>query len=487
LLGVCYVNIVYKEWLPDQPALNNPGLVRATNVLPSESGYRPFHPLDTSLGTVGTSAADDTLFANGSDKSTDTVYVAAGDIYTSLHGSSTFTSRGGNTVGTYGGMVQFDSFVIAVGEGHVPFVHTVGSASNFSTLTSTRTVSGANCVGVINRFVVIGDLLSIPFTTTSLHSPATIEWSAIDDPSNWPLPGSATATAFQAGQQDLHLAYGQVMAIHGGDQYGLILQSGAVTRMTYEGPPTVFRFDVIDNTNGSYFKRGSISVGNVVYFISRQGFCRTNGVTVERIGFGKVDRFFYDTVNLSSGPPPALHCGFDRINNLVHFAFPTSAATVGSTCTGMMTYSPDANSWSYCDVSFDEIVTSHGGIAGQTTLGGLTRVGSNMIYGKFQSTAGSAILETGEMEFNEAGRTYLDSWKPLVESTATAPAITGRIGYRDDQQTSVSYTSTTSAFARTGVMNARVDAKYMRIETQIVGNFTKATGVECDPQPSSMA
>lgn len=481
------MNIVYKEWLPDQPALNNPGLIKATNVLPSESGYRPFHPLDTSLGTVASFGSSDTLFASGQTKGASVVYVAVGDIYTSAHGSGTFTSRGANTAGAFGGMVQFDNLVIAVGEAHSPFSHAVGSSSNFATLSSTRTVPGSNCVGVINRFVVIGDLSALPYTTTSIQSPNVIEWSAIDDPTNWPAPGGATAIAFQAGTQELLASNGQVMAIHGGDQYGIILQSGAVTRMTYEGPPTVFRFDVIDNTNGSYFKRGSIKVGNLVYFISRQGFCRTDGVSVEHIGFGKVDKYFYANVNMSSGPPTSLHCGFDRINNLVHFAFPTSTATLGSTCTGMLTFSPDANNWSYCDISLDAIVTPHGGIAGQTTLGGFTRVGSNMIYGRFQATAGSAVLETGEFEFNEAGRTYLDSWKPLVESTGTAPAITGRIGYRDDQQTAVSYTSTTSAFARTGVMNARVDAKYMRIETQIVGEFTKTTGVELDPQPSSMA
>jgi hypothetical protein len=105
----------------------------------------------------------------------------------------------------------------------------------------------------------------------------------------------------------------------------------------------------------------------------------------------------------------------------------------------------------------------------------------------FTGTPGTAVLETGEMELIEAGRTYLDGVKPNIESSGTAPAIGVRIGYRDDLGTAPSYTSTAAPFARTGVANFRIDAKYMRIETNITGNFEKASGVEFDPKDAGYA
>ena len=39
--------INFGEWLPDQPDHMNPGVVTATNVIPSASGYKPFPELIT--------------------------------------------------------------------------------------------------------------------------------------------------------------------------------------------------------------------------------------------------------------------------------------------------------------------------------------------------------------------------------------------------------------------------------------------------------
>lgn len=476
-------SIVYKEWLPDQPELGNPGLIVAHNCWPTEAGYTDFNPLNSSGPTLPVTGVSCSFVASGATKGSAELYVAAGDIYTSVNGSA-FTSRGGSTTGGFGGFAQYEDLVIAVGESHTAFKRTAGSSSNFSTLNaSADTLRSANVVGVVGQFVVMGDFLNTAFSANSLQSPNEIQWCSIDQPTLWPTPNSATAIATQAGSQIMPVGYGAVRGIHGGDQFGVVLQVSAVSRMTYEGPPTVFRFDVLDSNNGSYFKRGSIRINGVTYFISRNGFCRTNGVEVERIGQGKVDRYFWDTF---SGDPDSLQVGHDPVNNLFLCAYPQST-DVSTTCSALIAMHLGSQTWSVANQVLDELITPGGGVASTSSTHGIRAIAPGGTVGAFAATAGTATFETGEFELNEAGRAFIDGVKPNVESSGTAPSMVCRIGYRDSLGTSPTYTATTTPNTRTGVANFRVDAKYLRLETQITGNFEKATGVEFDAEPAGYA
>lgn len=466
--------ITFKEWLPDQPQLSSDCLITAKNVLASPSGYRHFKTFAAGAATVPGGSASNAYAANSPTKGTNIVYISASDYYTSANGGA-FTSRGGATVGAEGGMVQFDNLLIAVGTGHPAYKHTIGSASNMSTLASSGTAPGANVVGVIGRFVVIGDLLAS--TANSTQRASAIRWCGIDQPESWPDPNTATALAQQAGEQEMDLRFGQVTGIHGGDQHGVVLQAGSVTRMTYEGPPTVFRFDLIDETNGSIFNRGSIRVGGLTYFISRNGFCRTDGVQVERIGLGKVDKFFWDSVNVGFARE-SLNTGFDPLNNQVQWAFPTAAS---ATCNRLMSFNPDTGHWTYCDVALNNLVTPNRAIQGQATMLAI----ATGFLGDFSGTAGSATIETSDAEFNPGGRAFIDGIKPNIESSATAPAMSMRVGYRDSLDAAPTYTSATSVNAATGFGDFRVDSKYARAEFTVVGNFDKFPGMVASVEASS--
>lgn len=466
--------IVFKEFAPDLPDLGAEALITAKNVLPGPTGYKAFKPFAASSATAPGTSVFNAFAANSPTKGTQIVYVNAGDYYTSANFGA-FTSRGGSTVGAEGGVTQFDDLFIAVGTGHVPWKHTIGSSSNVSTLASSGTAPACNVIGVINRFVVLGDLLTSTLGSTQRAN--VIQWCAIDQPTNWPTPGSATAVAFQAGEQKMPSEYGQVTGIHGGDQYGVILQAGAVSRMTYEGPPTVFRFDVLDNTNGSVFNRGSIKVGGLTYFISRNGFCRTDGVSVERIGVGKVDRFFWDSIEIAFADD-FVNAGYDPLNNLVQFAYPVGSQI---TCNRMLSFNPDTSSWTYSDINLSALITPNKALANQETMMAI----NSTFLGRFEGTAGSAVFETSDAEFNPGGRSYVDGIKPNVESSGTAPAMTVRVGFRDDLGTAPTFTAVTSANSATGEANFRVDAKYARAEITITGNFDKATGFVASVDPSS--
>jgi len=105
----------------------------------------------------------------------------------------------------------------------------------------------------------------------------------------------------------------------------------------------------------------------------------------------------------------------------------------------------------------------------------------------FTGTPGTALLTTGDVELNTAGRAFVAGVKPHVESTGTAPTVTVRIGSRNDLASVPTYTATTTPTTRTGFADFRVDAKYHRAEVQIVGNFRKATGLEFKAGPSGSA
>jgi hypothetical protein len=472
-------SIVFKEFLPDQPELGNPGLIRAQNVLPRDDGYTPFRPA-ASVGTMTNGGVSGSFQTFGVTKGASKIYAYGGHFWLgSISGG--FSTRGGSfTVGaSYASFAQYENMVIAVGESFPAHFHTVGAASNFATLASNGTAPPAEAIGVLGQFVVIGSL----GTVNSTQRPNVIQWSGVDAPRSWPTPGSATAIAQQAGEQELPSAFGRVQAIHGGDQYAIVLQERGVTRMTYVGPPAVFQFDTISNSEGAHFARGSIRVGNVTYFISQQGFCRTNGVVIEHIGAGKVDRTFWES-GVATKDEELVTCGYDPANDLVYFSYPTTNLF---SCDKLLIFNPKSGNWSMANQEMEEFVGGSWPLNVLNVMAAFQTAGSASLVSTFTGTAGSAILETGEMEFNEGGRAYVDAVKAHVESSGTAPAIGMRIGTRDDLGTAPSYTSTTGAFARTGFANFRSDAKYHRIELNITGTFEKVTGLEVNARPSGKA
>lgn len=462
--------VSFGEWLPDAPTLGNAGLITATNVVPGDTGYLPYRPLDTSLSTLpgvpgNAFYASDGIFGYVYADITGSIYVAAVP-------TDAFTSRSSSVSATVS-YTQYDDKVIAAFNlvGRQPMVHTLGSVSNFATLSSS-TVQGSSCVSVVNRFVLIGGIAD-----NTINGAALLRWSGIDQPTSWPTANSATAIAQQSGQQYLNIANGPIMGIHGSDQHAVILQKNAVVRMTYIGPPAVFQFDLIDNSKGQYFPRGSIKVGNLIYFISDQGLCVTDGVQVRRLGFGKIDNYFWSNIYRSNDYQ--LQMGHEPGTGLIYIGYISSS--LSTIPDSIIVYNPSTDRFTSAQQNISAFITpkSHSSISTLTPTR-LFGFGSqaNAILGRFAATAGTATIATSDLELNTGGRAYVDGVKPNVESSGTAPAITVRVGSRNDLGTTPTYTATTTPTTRTGFADFRVDAKYHRAEVQIVGNFQKATGIE---------
>jgi hypothetical protein len=248
--------------------------------------------------------------------------------------------------------------------------------------------------------------------------------------------------------------------------------------MTYIGGSVVFQFDPIDSAEGAFFIGGSVQVGPLVYFIYRSGFCRTDGVTIQHIGDGKVDRHFWNRVESIGNAQYRVFAAYDHVRRLVYWLYPSSGA--GTTPDSMLIYHTEANRWARASFSGYLPLTAPGGIINSRSV--LKGFNSTPKLVTFDGAPGTATIITGEAELNPGGHAFVQGVKPLVDVTANA--VTAALGSRNDQSSSVSYTSEITANSRSGFCNFRSDARYHRARLTIAGTFNAAQGLEYEAVPS---
>jgi hypothetical protein len=474
--------ISFGEWLPDLPALNHPGLTVANNVEPVGTTYKNFLTLSSGgqvvpgnnpLG-VGIGIADTAL----------PYYYAGTDdgIFMSSDGA-TFEARSATLTPANFNFVQYKNRMIVSGPVTSPLLsHTVGSATNFSTLTgSAGNAPAALYLGIIGQFVFAGYTNEAVNGTVSYR----IQWSGIDNSTSWPVANSATAIAQQSGEQFMDSARGVVTGFSNGDQWGLVFQESAITRITYVGPPVVFQFDKITDKIGCEFPRSIVKVGNATYFMNQTGAYRTDGVSIEHLSHNKCAEYLRARISVFNTANKTLYGAYNKYKKLIYWTFATDSGGA-LTATNMLILNTADGRFAVADYSAAAAIYGTTGIEDNNlqTIAYVRGFGTSNTFGSLSATAGSATITTGDVELNPGGRAYIDGVKPNIESTGTAPAITVRVGSRSDLGTTPSYTATTTPTTRTGFADMRVDAKYFRAEVQIVGAFDSAVGVEFRAQPT---
>ena len=324
--------ISFGEWLPDLPDLEvgkRSGLIDARNVRPVNGSYTSYLPMvDVSVSTPSSALPRGAIYPSQRAGVTweDKAYVGfntglqeydfSADAYTDKT-PSPYSST------LYWRFTQFDELVIATNDANVPQVITIGAAGNFANLAAAGTAPVASAVGTVGRFVILGDLEA----SGGVEREHNIQWCAIDDPTDWPTPGSADAQGKQAGLQQLNKSFGSVTGIWGGDQYGIVLQQGGMTRMTYIGGDVVWQFDEFSKTHGCICPNASIMINDVLYFPSQSGFVATNGAEIVPIGKDKVDDWFFGLFDTAQRN--RMYVAHDPRNKLIVWNFASTSATGG--------------------------------------------------------------------------------------------------------------------------------------------------------------
>lgn len=332
------MRVNFGEWLPDQPGVAG-ALVEALNVIPQQVGYGPL-----SAPSEWSNAASESLNQVVSATSTDesnTVF-AGGETKLFKLG----TNRNLTDVSKAGGyttpsdqkwrFAQFGNRLIAANGGDRLQGWLLGSSTVFADLGAAAPKS--RYVTTVRDFVVAG------FNNGTTVYPNRVEWCALGDETSW-TPSATT----QADYQDIPDG-GHVKGLTGGE-FGLVFMDRAVVRMSYVGSPLVFQFDTISRGLGCMEAGSIVQYAGSSFFLSDDGFYVCNGQTVQSISVEKIDRWFFNTVDISQ--LSTMSAAVDPLKNLVIWAFKTVDQT-----TALLIYNFNLSKWSHAEVTLDSIASS---------------------------------------------------------------------------------------------------------------------------------
>lgn len=500
----------FSEFLPDLPAIDNPGVVIAENVIPAPGGYRTVPDLEPYADALPTAALGAFSCRNAQTAVTYNFVGTAAALYslgTVTSGVFEDVSKaGGYTASSddYWEFTQFGNFVIATDFKDAIQSYELGVSTDFADLTATSTASvSAPKARYID--VVRTDFLVVANTNDPVdgYKPYRVRWCGLGSRLLWKV--SATT---QADYQDLDASYGWINKFVGGD-YGTIFQERAITRMDYIGSPAIFQFTIVEREQGTKYPRSVVKAGSLVFFLGLDGFRVWDGTQSVPIGQGKVDNFFLN--DLDTTQDYLISSAVDFQNRIVMWAYPSIANGKGSTtCSRILyyNYSPNATQrWSYSNLSVELLYTalSEGYTIPQLddwesannlsknidilpySLDSRVWVGNSVLFGAFtndhrlafNSTVAylDATIETQEAQLTEGQKTELQLVRPAITSSLIDTAILVKIGTRNKLTESVQYTDDIPLDAD-GNIQCRQNARYHRAQVKISGGFSHAVGIE---------
>jgi hypothetical protein len=334
---------MFDRWVPDNTFWNQKTLADAKNVIGQANGYGPLPSLAADTNTV-----DASLRVRGAmtfrldDSATETLSGIKDDI---LHrqNDGSWSSIGDTSFSTdastgFWSFSQFGSLAIMTNG-----VDTPRKWDFVSTPANTSVLGGsppsAKYSAVFYDFLVLAHLDT---EEDSLH------WSAINDPEGWTVgTNSSDKQQFPEG--------GRIMGLHAGQRL-FVLQERQVRMGTFApGSPEIIQFEVISRDKGCTAYRGSAQIGDVVFFISENGFYVINGAQVTPISDEIVNRWF--RANSRSDLRSRTICAVDNDRRLVMWSFFSSenltAATDESTPDKTIIYHWPSKKWTYGEFGFE--------------------------------------------------------------------------------------------------------------------------------------
>lgn len=496
------VFVPFAEYLPDRPALRNPGSTNIKNVIPYLDGsYLPFYALSNSIAAL-TARVRGAIAVRASDAAAVIYTGDATKLYEITNASATPVDASGATY-TLGSednwnFVKWGDKVIATSFTDSPQVITIGTGaggSNFAALGGTP--PKARHIAVVQDFVVLANL-----DESGTLTPNKVRWSGVNNEATWTASAS-TLSDSQTLEAPADYGGGWIMAMKGGE-YGVIFQEFCIWRMSYSGSPFVFNFDPVLPGKGTPARNSVVQHGNLIFYLGQAGFeMLINGVQVEEIGFGKVDKTFL--ADLDSTYPHMVIGAIDPISRVVAWIYP-GAGSSGGTPNKILFYNYLTKRWTTGDLDAEWLFP---GIGQGYTLDGLDAISASLdslpasldsrLYvegtiqlsgadtshriGAFTGSAKAATLETAESQIFPGRSAHVNGVRPVVRGdsvTATVAAIT-----RNLQNAAATTGSAISTNTETGIAHVRSEARYHRLQVVTSGDFEHAIGVDIYAKPTS--
>ena len=468
--------VQFTDWLPDQPD-NSGALNEAKNVTPVSVGYQPFPNAEDFSGAAAENI--NSVFVAKFD--TEVVLFAGGATKIFKFNSATEAledkSKSGGYTSTFAWkFVQFGKTVLAV-NGTAPIQYwTIGTSTAFADVATSPT---AKQITVVRDFVVTGSVAA------GTLGRSTVRWSDINDETDW--------TAGATSQSDLQVIAdgGNVVGLTGGE-FGLVFLEKSIVRMSYVGSPLFFQFDNISRGLGCLNGNSICQYNQVSFFLSDDGFYSCDGSQVTPIGNEKIDRWFFEDVDLS-----LLSNMTASINPALNIAIWNYANVGGGR--SMLVYNWTLSKWSRVETT----ATVLGNIATVgTTLEGLGTLGYTdidvlpasldarlWVGGKFLfagatgtkistftgSTYNSELVTT---DLEDGYNSVINLLRPQIDNGSADVSVASRREL-DDSVIFGPEVSTTSE----GRVNLRTGGRYHRVSVKPTGSWTNAMAIDVDFKP----
>ncbi len=478
------------EWLPDLPALDNPGVLDAKNVLPFGKSYQSFPSLSVFSSAI-TARCQGAFSARDKDGNAYNFFGDASKLYQISSGT---TPSDASKVGGYTTAAdenwEFAQFlgneIIATNFADTMQSYVMGTSSVFADVTGTP--PKARHVGVVRDFLVVGNT----FDGSDGNVPNRVRWAGIGTSTSWTV--SATT---QADYNDLAGDGGWVKKVVGGE-IGTIFQERGIWRMTYVGSPNVFQFDKVEDNRGTLASGSVVKASNMIFYLGLDGFYIFDGQRSLPIGADKIDKTVLNELDTT-------YCNritavADPDNKLIFWAYAATGNTSGlSNKVLIYNYAPNAKTrWAYAEPGNIEVLWQS--IATGYTLDGLDTVsssietlgfsldsrvwtGDNRLLSAFNSdhkwanftgTALDAQVDTRETSLTPGKRTKISRVRPVIDGSGT---ITVQVGERNKQNEDETFGAATSV-TTSGDVPVRSNARYHRFRLNVSGGFNHIQGID---------
>lgn len=337
------MKIPFAEWRPDLADIANPTNT-ALNVIPGGSGYKPM-PALTAFSNALDARCQGAVSARASDGVVNTFAGDASKLYKLTSSTFADVSKGGGystaDVETWE-FQQFGNNVLATNYTDPVQGWALGSSSAFADHFTSTSKPKARHIGIVRDFSVLGNIDDTTWGT----KPNGVWWSAINDSADMDVSQSTLA-----GRQELPDG-GDVQKVVGNVEYGLIFQDYAIRRMTFVGAPLVFDIQVVEKARGTPFPNSVINWGRNTFYLSDEGFFRTDGTSSEPIGNLKVDRTLLE--QLQTGSKHRISAAIWPEHKCFTMLFPGEGSS--GTPNKLYLYAWDIARWSEVDVDAEQLV-----------------------------------------------------------------------------------------------------------------------------------
>jgi hypothetical protein len=496
------VRLACKEWKPDLPSVGSGYSVNVRNVIPrTPETFGPFPDFQSYASSPLAARCQGAVSVLDSAGNVHTFAGTATKLYQMTVAGPTFSDVSGAAYSCatdeHWSYTLFGDNVIAANIGDSIQSFVLGTSSAFANLSSAA--PKARYVATVKGWLMAAN------TTDPIDGvvPWRTWWSAYNDPTSWPTPGTAAAAEAQSDFNDTVGDGGWIQGIVGnlGTADAALFFEHAVWRVVYSGPPAIFTFSPAEGVRGTPAPDSIVQMGALVYYLGEDGFYVFDGTSSLPIGANKVDRFFFADVDQSY--LFRIVGAVDPVNKLIVWAYPGSGHTQGNP-NRLLVYNWFTQSWS---IGYLETETIFRTLTFGYSLDGLDMLsssldalsfsldsraytGGNLVLGGFNLShtmgyfSGSAlapIVDTEEVQPFLGQRTFVRNARPIVDGAVT-PSVA--IGTRTTSEATATF-GAASAMNSLGWCPLRSNGQYTRARLTVpaasVFNHIQGVELDCDP------